>query len=64
MRDRFSAYLAQSNKNFFIRFPATLACAAALWYLSHSLLCLVPLAFAVIEALAKLYEIWRRKKSD
>lgn len=64
MRDRFSAYLAQSNKNFSIKFPATLACAVTLWYLSHSWFCLVPLGFAVIEAMAKLYEIRQRKKSD
>jgi hypothetical protein len=62
MRSRFAAYFAASNKSFALTFPAAVLCAAALWHMSDSLFWLVPAVTAAIEAAAKAYDIWIRKR--
>lgn len=61
MWTRFSAYFAASNRTFACSFPAAVVLAAALYYLSASWFWLVPAVTAVIEAMAKIVEIWHRK---
>jgi hypothetical protein len=63
MDSKFAAYFAASNKSFALTFPSILVAAAALWYLSDSLLWVVPAVIAAIEGLAKAHEIWARKRS-
>ena len=61
MRSRFAAYFAASNKMFAMTFPAVVVLAAALWTTSDSWFWVVPAVVAVIEAVAKAFEIWTRK---
>lgn len=63
MNSRFAAYFAASNRTFAQTFPTTLVTAAALRYLSDSWFWLVPAVIAAIEAAAKAYEMWARKRS-
>ena len=62
MKARFAAYFAASNQTFAYSFPSTVVLAAALYYLSASWLWLLPAVTAVIEAMAKAFEIWTRKQ--
>ena len=62
MWTRFAAYFDASNRMFALTFPSALLLAAALWHLSDSLLWLVPAVTAMIEAMAKGVDIWKRKQ--
>jgi hypothetical protein len=62
MLNRFAGYFAATNRAFLIRFPLFLLAAASMRYSSDKFYWLVPATIAAIEAIAKAYEIWKRKQ--
>lgn len=62
MWSRFANYFAASNKSFAVTFPAAVLVAACMRSMSDHWFWMVPAAVAVIEAIAKVVEVWKRKQ--